>query len=762
MKKLLLVFSLLLAHCNAIWGQLLPPNQPEQDIINALVFCGTSFTTNYAYQGRGTIYDLPGTPCGGGEDNTVWLKVSVNTPGDIVFEIRPLITTDDYDFAVIKLDGSICGGITSSNVIRCNFNNNQPGSNVNGIVGLNLTSTVNTVAGGSFGTSYLQKITAVPGEVYLIMVNNFGYYTGIGGPSSGFTIDFAGSTALFNQPENLKFDKLAPYCNKSNQVILELNDYVQCASIAPDGSDFMLAPTGVIASASGIGCSPSSGFTKQVKLVFGNTLANGDYTLKAKTGVDLNTLIGICGAALELPDSLNFHVGLDNPIAFTTIDSPACQNLTLHFNTPFYCNSLAANGSDYKITGPSSVNIASAVVNGCTCGFAQSITLRLTDPIAVDGIYNVVSQIGSDGNTLIDSCGRIQGPGNSISFKVNSFNGKLIAKPVDTTVCNIGEVIQLSNITNAPAPTAGFNYEWSPTTGINYPLSGTTALQVPDMRNHYILKTVDSNGCVLRDSLYVEVKPFHATLTPMKTEICDGDTIMLKAGEGVAYKWYNNSTLTSVVSSTEFTCDACPNPKVSFPLGVHDRYVLVTSALGCRDTLHANITVNPSPQIQVTPRDTLINYGDDLVLYATGGTFYNWSPSTGISDSYSATPLVAPKKPTHFVVTGTNQYGCLNYDTAFVDINFRIPTQLPNAFSPNGDGLNDVFKVNNLKYQKLLAFRVYDRWGKLIFETLNPDKGWDGTVEGNPVNSDVYYYFIQLGFADNYVETLKGDVTLIR
>jgi gliding motility-associated-like protein len=82
--------------------------------------------------------------------------------------------------------------------------------------------------------------------------------------------------------------------------------------------------------------------------------------------------------------------------------------------------------------------------------------------------------------------------------------------------------------------------------------------------------------------------------------------------------------------------------------------------------------------------------------------------------------------------------------------------------APNGDGLNDVFGVANFKFQKLLEFRVFDRWGKQIFETTNPAKGWDGTIDGKAANGDVYYYYIRLGYGDDYIETFKGDVTLIR
>jgi gliding motility-associated-like protein len=150
------------------------------------------------------------------------------------------------------------------------------------------------------------------------------------------------------------------------------------------------------------------------------------------------------------------------------------------------------------------------------------------------------------------------------------------------------------------------------------------------------------------------------------------------------------------------------------------------------------------------------------VLHAFGGEFYSWSPTGTLNDSYSANPVATPKEPTKYVAIGTNEYGCMSTDTAIVNINFRDATHLPNAFSPNGDGLNDIFKVGNINFRTLLEFRIFDRWGKQIFETTNRDEGWDGTDDGKPLNNDVYYYIIRLGYADDMVETFKGDVTLIR
>jgi gliding motility-associated-like protein len=590
------------------------------------------------------------------------------------------------------------------------------------------------------------------------MINNFG--TGFTGPLSGFTIDFTGSTCVFNQPPPPKMQQILPYCDLSSHVTIQTNTQVLCSSLAADGSDFYLTPGGTIASVEGLNCTGASGYTNQIKINFSSPLPNGDYSIHAKVGSDGNTLLGLCNSALALPDSLNFHVGLD-PIAMISIDSPACQLLKINLNTPAACNTIAPDGSDFSITGPSNVAVASATGANCVPGgFTSTVELSLSQPIAVDGTYHIHAQIGSDGNSLMDSCGRILPPQSDIPFVVNSFNGLLKAKP-DTTICNIGGYVTLYEVNNGPPPASGFNYQWLPATNVQYPNDAVTPLLVGSFRNYYVLETVDANGCYLRDSVTVLVKPFTATLSPVKAEGCIGDPIPLYAGAGTNYSWYDNASLTSVPTST-LDCTNCPDPKATPPLGQKDYYVLVTNALGCKDTLKATLTVHDKPVIEALPADTTIKYGSSVVLHAFGGTFYSWSPTSSLNDSYLPSPIATPKDPTTYVVTGANEFGCMSTDTSIVNIDYRDGTMIPNAFSPNGDGLNDVFKIQNIHFRKLLAFQVFDRWGNKIFETTDPNVGWDGNYKGKPVTMDVYYYYIKLGYEDETVETFKGDVTLLR
>ncbi len=752
----LLTFCIAFLCTRSVQAQLLPPNQPEQNACQALQICGNTFTSPYGYQGTGTVLDLSNTPCLGGEANSMWLRLEITSPGILVFTIAPLTVTDDYDMAVVDITASGCANTNSAPVIRCNFNNNLPTFN-NGIIGLNTTSTVQFVTSGSTGNSYLQQINANAGDVYLIMINNFG--TGFSGPVSGFTIDFTGSTAVFNQPPPPKFQQVLPYCDMSQQVTVQLNTNVLCSSIAPDGSDFHLTPSGTIASVSGLNCTGPSGYTNKIKLTFSSPLPNGDYSIHAQTGTDGNTLLGLCNAALALPDSLNFHVGLD-PIAYLSIDSPACQRLKINLNTPAACNSIAANGSDFTIVGPSAVTVASATGTGCVPGgFTSAVELTLAAPIAVDGLYKVRAQIGSDGNTVIDSCGRILPPLAEIPFRVNSFNGVLQAYP-DTVICNLQSTVNLYSVNNGQAPAGGFDYTWTPATGIANPHAPSTTVVLPNIRNYYVLETIDANGCYLRDSASITIKPFHGTLVPLKASVCLDDPLPLLASGGATYNWYDNPNLTGTPST--LSCTSCPDPKALAPLGVTNYYVLITTDVGCIDTLNTQVTVNPKPIIESYPADTTIKYGQSIMLSAFGGVFYTWTPTGTLNDSYSPNPVATPKATTSYVVTGANEFGCLAMDTSIVRVDFRAPSVIPNAFSPNGDGLNDEFGVQGLKFQKLLEFRVFDRWGKQVFETTNPAKGWNGTINGKPANQDVYYYIIRLGYGDDLVETFKGDVTLIR
>jgi len=315
--------------CLSFAQTLLPPDQPEQDACNALPLCGGQFTSPYSYQGQGLVNDITTTPCGSGEDNSMWLKVTVANPGQIVFQIIPLDTSDDYDFAVLDVTNAECSNLSPSNVVRCNFNNNWPGSNAMGIVGLGDTGTMTTVVGGDTGWSFLAPINAVAGQTYLIMINNFGPDASPG-PSHGFTIDFSGSTATFQSNSPSALQSIIKQCSDST-VTFQLNQPIECSSIAPDGSEFYITPYVPIASASGVNC-VSDGYTSQVVVHFSAYAAPGSYVLHGQPGINGTSLVNLCGDATNFtstPQALSFTVPPPVQDNYLSPDTTKCDYSTI-------------------------------------------------------------------------------------------------------------------------------------------------------------------------------------------------------------------------------------------------------------------------------------------------------------------------------------------------------------------------------------------------------------------------------------------------
>lgn len=182
----------------------------------------------------------------------------------------------------------------------------------------------------------------------------------------------------------------------------------------------------------------------------------------------------------------------------------------------------------------------------------------------------------------------------------------------------------------------------------------------------------------------------------------------------------------------------------------------------CDTTIQVQLAFYPGLEIVTSPSDTTIRYGDAIRLNATGAQLYTWWPTSPLDTAMNANPMARPIKPTLFTVLGFNEYGCT--DTGFINIgiDYNMPDMVPNAFSPNGDGVNDVFRLEGATYQSVRAFQVYNRFGQRVFNTMDLTKGWDGTQNGEPCDAGIYHYLIQLDYPDGKKRAYKGDVVLMR
>ncbi len=286
----------------------------------------------------------------------------------------------------------------------------------------------------------------------------------------------------------------------------------------------------------------------------------------------------------------------------------------------------------------------------------------------------------------------------------------------------------------------GTNYSWSTsdtTSVINVNPSSTTT---------YNVTGTDANGCSNVNQITVTViTPPTAAITGTST-ICFGSSVVLTASGGGSYFWNTGDTTTTInVSPTDTTS-----------------YTLIASIGSCSDTTTYTVIVNPLPLITVSPSpDTTLILGQTVDLLASGGTTYLWTPTDYLSCSICANPTATPEQTTTYCVSTTNN-GCINSScvTIFVDI-VCGEVFVPTAFSPNGDGSNDCLMVYNNCVETMI-FKVYARWGEVVFETTDVEQCWDGSFNGKDLNNAVFIYTLEATLINGEQISLKGNVSLIR
>lgn len=199
------------------------------------------------------------------------------------------------------------------------------------------------------------------------------------------------------------------------------------------------------------------------------------------------------------------------------------------------------------------------------------------------------------------------------------------------------------------------------------------------------------------------------------------------------------------------------------PPGTYKKEIIISSSRGClsRDSFTIQ-TLPPFKFASLSPADTTIRLGDAIRLNSESeAVSWLWIPATYLDDAHVKRPWSKPEQSIIYNLVGTDQYGCT--DTVEVRINIRYTDiWVPNAFSPNDDGFNDVFKIENVEGKRLLDFSIFNRFGQTVFTTVNAHEGWDGTFNGQPSETGVYFYIIRLISWDGTTKTYRGDISLIR
>jgi gliding motility-associated-like protein len=649
------------------WSQTFPV--PGQLASTAFPVCGTSiFQQSVVPIGSTTALYVPG--CDYYPDtNPFWYSFTCFVGGTLGFLITPNNRSDDYDWMLFDITGHNPNDVYTD--VSLIVTGNWSGSS--GLTG--------AIRGGStkiecasnpavYESTYAAMPTLITGHKYLLLVS---HYTQT---QSGYSLAFGSGTAVITDTLTPVLKSASISCDRKTLTVA-LNKKMRCNSLTSNGSDFILGSNPVsIIGASGMNCNGSFDMDT-LQLTMQDPLPPGNYSLLAQLGTDNNTLLDDCGTQIEVGDSVVFKVLPLQPTPFDSLTRPTCAPnfIQLIFSKPIQCNSIAADGSDFTISGSPSVQITGAS-GVCSNGLTNVINLTLNAPIVTEGNFNVTLVTGNDGNTIIDMCDLETPAGAVLSFSTK-----------DTV-------------------SAAFNYN------IGF-------------------------GCK-NDTIALTYLPDHGV--NMWQWNLDSATKISLLDPSIVYNVYGLKNIQHIVSNG-FCSDT------------------VSQVVDLNNTLTAAFQA-PG---EVCPKD-VVNFGNNSI-----GNVISWSWNFG--DGTTSTQQVpqahlypdtwAGKTYTVSLVVQNNM-GC--YDTAYRQI-IKLQScyiSVPNAFTPNGDGKNDYLYPLNAFNATNLEFRVYNRYGQLVFETRDWTHKWDGTINGQLQSPGTYVWTLRYTDVSGKNFFLKGTSVLIR
>ncbi|WP_336514704.1 PKD domain-containing protein [Pollutibacter soli] len=306
--------------------------------------------------------------------------------------------------------------------------------------------------------------------------------------------------------------------------------------------------------------------------------------------------------------------------------------------------------------------------------------------------------------------------------------------------------------------TGALTYSWVAPVS-NQIFTGEQIRIIPENDGYYVVTGKNHAGCTAKDSVKVSIVHPMTVQLDGEAEVCEMKTIQLNAAGAHSYQWINEvSTLSSTNSASPF---ATPARSTVYTVVGTDQYKCFT------DTAHITVNVAPLPTVNAG-RDTIVLVGNSIPLqpiYGNNVQTYQWAPAQYLNCSNCVNPIASPDEPITYTISVTSDKGCVASDNVFIDILCgESKIHIPNMFTPNNDGTNDVFAIRGQGIKEIRYLRIYNRFGQIIFEqksfTINDPKGsWDGMFKGKRVDPGTYIYMAEMSCNDkSFVR--KGTVTL--
>jgi len=309
--------------------------------------------------------------------------------------------------------------------------------------------------------------------------------------------------------------------------------------------------------------------------------------------------------------------------------------------------------------------------------------------------------------------------------------------------------------------TGALSYNWSPSDGLSCTVCSSPQAR-PQTTTSYVVKGTGANGCFVYDTVNITVvQPFKIT-TSGPDSICIGSSSQIFAFGADNFQWTPAIALSNPAISNPF---ANPTSTTIYRVVGSDNNKCFT------DTGYVQVAVG-QPLLVKLGQDITASTGTQLPLKSTitNGPvkYWEWTPATDLSCDRCPEPIATIKNNITYVVKATSAYGCITTDTlqikAFCE---NAQVFVPNGFTPDGDGINDLLVVRATGVRKVKLFRIFNRWGEIVFERYNfsPNDqafGWDGTQKGVPSGPAVFVYTLEVECENGTVFSYKGNISLIK
>ncbi len=665
-----------------------------------------SGTGNYPYEINNSSYGCPpsGTSClGSGEKNSVWYVLTVQQAGNLSFLITPNDYYDDYDWAVYNLTNASCSDIyyNSNLEVSCNYSADYGPTGANGGSSYSCQEAV--------GSAFNNVIPVQAGQTYVLSVSN---YTS---SQSGYTLNFSSSTAVIfdNVPPQIQSVNQSIACG-ANTLTFDFSENILCSTVST--ADFHLSGPGgpyTITGITGAGC--AAGGTQEKTFTITVTppiTASGNYyiTLDAAAA---GSVTDLCNNVAPT-DSLMFTIS-NITTNITNINPANCGNsdgsatVSVSGGSPPYSYSWSTNPQQTSATAS---NLAA-------------------------GTYFVT--VTYQGCTAIDTAviPNINGPTAVIS---------------SVTDANQGQSNGSATVT-ASSGTPPYTYAWSTT-----PQQTTeTATGLPP--GTYTVTVTDANTCIDIATAVVNELPAAIIIDIMYSDAYCGEpngtaTAIPSGGAGTGtftFLWSNGATSSTISNLTGGT-------------------YTVTISDGVISTIESvNIMMFPGPNAAFAANPTVASLLDPTIAFtdlSQGAISWEWDFGDGnTSNSQHPVHTYAGLGTYYVSLTVTDNNGCIGSTSGIVYVRDMYTLYIPNAFSPNGDGINDYFHPYGQNLDpNTYELSIFDRWGQLVFYTKDMNLRWDGRVNNSENKNKVettYVYRLRVKALDGPKLDYIGKVVLL-